>query len=70
MWATQESEVEREVLMFSLVNNSLLKNRRKSSLLVLEGSYGWCQEKKLKRNPHVSTAFHHKTDSSESTADI
>lgn len=49
----------KQVLMFSSVNNSLLKNRRKLNLLVLKGSYGRCQEKKLK-GIHVSIAFHHK----------
>lgn len=47
-WATQEFEAGKEVLVFSLANNSLLKNRRELGLLVLKGSYGRCQEKKLR----------------------
>lgn len=68
-WATQEFEVVKEVFVFSSANNAQLKNRRKLGLWVLKGSYVRCQEKKS-RVIHVSTAFHHKTDSSESTADI
>lgn len=43
-----EFEAEKAALISSSVNNSLLKNRRKSSLLVLKRSCGRCQEKKLR----------------------
>lgn len=54
----------------SLIKQCSTGKTRKLSLLVLKRNYGRCQEKETQTQPHVSTAFHHKTDSSESTADI